>query len=229
MNAIIALNPQQMQEAQVKTTSWVDAKLESAKADHDTADEIYDSMMRASLSPASAKRQMQKAAARVRFYEKVKAALAAGYVIIPPFGFDIFAIRTDRNAPVANKGDSAWAGKESARPLSVGAGVWRDPEPLRYKIGTEQKPTYDGKSTREVAIYETQEWRDEIDLPVIAQKPQIIDAVGRALHEKIFDALGIAPATRAPDPIIAGEIRRPDGRGSLTFMVAWWLDEADLP
>jgi hypothetical protein len=30
------------------------------------------------------------------------------------------------------------------------------------------------------------------------------------------------------NPIIAGQIRRPEGKGALTFLVTWWLDESDL-
>jgi hypothetical protein len=54
-------------------------------------------------------------------------------------------------------------------------------------------------------------------------------AVRGAMDKLIFDALGIAPSFRAVDPIIVGQIYRPDAyHESISFFVAWWLDEADL-
>lgn len=97
----------------------------------------------------------------------------------------------------------------------------------RVPVATIQKERSD-KSKYDVTLYENSDWRDEIDMPVRAMKPVLIEAVGKALELKIFDALGIAPAYRAADPIIAGQIRRPDNKGVITFFVAWWLDEQDL-
>lgn len=67
-----------------------------------------------------------------------------------------------------------------------------------------------------------------VKLSTFIMAAQRLAPASQALELKIFDALGIAPAYRAADPIIAGQIRRPDGKGVLTFFVAWWLDEGDL-
>ena len=69
---------------------------------------------------------------------------------------------------------------------------------------------------------------EELELPVRAMKPEIIDAIDQAQQLRIFDALGIAPNYRSADPVICGQIRRPEGPGVLTFFIAWWLDESDL-
>jgi hypothetical protein len=230
MNAIIAVNPQQMQEAQATTIGWIDKKLASANADFDEAAALRDQLARKGMNVTHAQRLLDKSMKRVKFYEKVKAALEAGYYIIPPFDIQLFAIRTDRG-PTAERGENArLLNDQTGRSLPAGAGRYVNPVPIRRAVDTVDKPAYnDPTKTREVTIYENdRDWRDELDLPVRAMKPTLIEAVGRALELKIFDALGIAPAYRAADPIIAGQIRRPEGKGTLTFFVAWWLDEQDL-
>lgn len=106
--------------------------------------------------------------------------------------------------------------------------MWVDPAVRRVRDGVKKAAKADG-SIVETPLYKTIRLTDEIGLPMRAQKPTIIEAVGKALEEQVFDALGMAPSFRSTsaDPIIAGQIRRPDG-GVLTFLVAWWLDPEDL-
>lgn len=225
MNAIIAVNPQQMQEAQATTVGWIDKKLAAANAEFDEASALRDQLARRNMNVSHAQRLLDKSMKRVRFYEKVKAALEAGYYIIPPFNIQLFAVRTDR-APRADRSTKGWSNDQKGVSLPVGLGRYVDPQVQRLAVDKVQEKNHDG-TTRDVTVYENGDWRDEIDLPVRAMKPQLIEAVGKALEERIFDALGIAPAYRAADPVIAGVIRRPGG-GELNFFVAWWLDEADL-
>lgn len=226
MNAIIAVNPQQMQEAQATTAGWIETKLAGARKELSLAEEVYNSLHRNKLRSTAASSQINKARRRIVFYEKVQAALAAGYYIIPPFDIQLFAIRTDRHSPHnSDHGTSKWTSDQTARKLPLGEGHYVDPDAVREQVSTKNEKNHDG-TTREVALYANTEWRD-IEMPIKALKPQVIEETGRALALKIFDALGIAPAYRAADPIIAGQILRPDG-GALTFFIAWWLDEQDL-
>lgn len=226
IKAVMAFNPTQMAEAQATTISWIQAKLASAQQDVEAAESTLSTLRAYGLRTETAERQLDKAARRVKFYEKVRAALDAGYYIIPPFNIQLFAIRTDRKPPM-DAGRSAWVREQDARALPLGTGNFVNARVVRQQIDTEKEP--DGKGgTRDVAIFGNTKWLDGIEIPARAMKPQIIDAVGKALQEKIFDALGIAPAYREADPIIAGQIKRPDGKGVLTFFVAWWLDEEDL-
>lgn len=226
IRAVMAFNPTQMAEAQATTISWIQAKLGSAQKDIEDAETTLSTLRTYGMSTDTAERQLDKATKRVRFYEKVKAALDAGYYIIPPFNIQLFAIRTDRK-PTMDAGRSRWTSEQEPRALAAGVGKFVNAQVVRTKIDVETEP--DGKGgTREVAIFGNTKWIDDIQIPHRALKPEIIEAVGKALEEKIFDALGIAPAYRAADPIIAGQIRRPDSKGVLTFFVAWWLDEEDL-
>lgn len=227
MNAVIALNPQQMQDAQATTIGWVDHRLTQARRELATAEQVFNSLQANKLRTQPASTQIRKARQRIGFYEKVKAALDAGYYIIPPFDVQLFAIRTDRAAPNSDRGTRHGAYDERSRSLPVGDGQYVSPTPVREVTGQDTKTDSAGKATF-VDIYENTEFR-EIDLPVRAMKPQLIEATGKALAAKIFDALGIAPAYRSADPIIVGQIKRPGSyAGTLTFFVAWWLDEDDI-
>lgn len=68
----------------------------------------------------------------------------------------------------------------------------------------------------------------EVEFPMRAMKPQLIEATRVAMEAKIFDAFAIAPQYRAADPIIVGQIRHYKNRTPLTFFVAWWIEEKDL-
>jgi hypothetical protein len=44
MNAVIAFNPLQMQQAQATTIGWIDKKLAAANADYDEASNLRDQL-----------------------------------------------------------------------------------------------------------------------------------------------------------------------------------------
>lgn len=228
MNSLIALTPDGMMRAQADCLGWADTKLTQAKHELVLADQNFNALQRAKLRTQTATTMIRKARARITFYEKIKAALAAGYYIIPPFDVQVFAIRTDRG-PRPDTDAKNWTNDQHPRLLEVGKGDYVDPRPARQQVDTETRKNKDG-SEREVNIFENINW-NEVDLPVRAIKPTVIEATGKALAMKIFDALGIAPAYRSADPIIVGHIRRPGApsyAAPLTFFVAWWLDYADM-
>lgn len=228
MNAIIATTPAQMQEASRETLTWVQRKIAGSEREVVLANETITALEHANASTAAATRQLKLARARLTFYTKVRAAIDAGYYIIPPFAVQPFAIRVPENrGPRGERERRKWVREQTPAALPAGEGVYVHPEPKRERVDSETETRKDGTTT-EVAIYENVDWR-KVDIPVLAQKPQIIDAIAGALESRIFDALGIAPAYRAADPIVVGQIRHwRTGANPLTFFVAWWLDEGDL-
>jgi hypothetical protein len=229
MNSVIATTPAGMVAAQGQMQAWVDRKLAVAERDFIDHEATVNALRAAGMRVDVARSHMSRARHRITFYTKVKAALDAGYYIIPPFDVQIFAIRTDR-APMADSGTRNWSKDQAGRCLPAGEGAFEDPVVPRCKSGTiEDGKNHDG-TARQVAVYENdRQWNDEIDLPVRAHKPELIEATSKAIGERIFDALGIAPAYRSADPIIVGQIKHwKQGQSPLTFFVAWWMDEADL-
>lgn len=224
--AIIATTPQQMQEAQGTTATWVARKIDESKRELSTARQLFDKLVQAGFRTQPATTSIKKAQKRVAFYEKVSAALDAGYVIVPPFDVQLFAVRTNRK-PVAELEERTWGRDQNPPVLAIGEGKYVHPRPVREETGSLKKTKAD-KTEYEVALYENTAWRD-VDLPLSAHKPQIIDAVKGAMEKLLFDALGIVPYYRDADPIIVGHIRHwNQNRKPLTFFVAWWLDERDL-
>lgn len=229
MNSVIATTPAGMVAAQGQMQAWIERKLGVAQRDHADHEATFNALRHAGMRTEVARSQMSRAKHRIAFYTKVKAALDAGYYIIPPFEVQIFAIRTDR-APVADCSKRDWQKDQVARKLPMGEGEYVDPVVVRYKYATvEDGKNHDG-TPRQVAIYRNaREWDAEIDLPVRAHKPELIEATARAIGERIFDALGIAPAYRSADPIIVGQIMHwKPGHSPLTFFVCWWMDQEDL-
>jgi hypothetical protein len=229
MQAVIATTPQGMIAAQPKLLEWCEARIGSGKQDLSLAEQTFNSLQRAKMRTNPASAQIRKARHRISFYEKVAAAIKLGYYIVPPFELQVFAIRTDKT-PYEAPGENSYGSEHSASALPIGKGKYVDPKPARVLIGTEKRNrSYGEKAEYDAKIYDNADDFNAVGLPLRAQRPEIIDAVAGALEQKIFDALGIAPAYRAADPIICGQIVRPEkNKAPITFFVAWWLDQSDL-
>jgi hypothetical protein len=159
----------------------------------------------------------------------MKAALEAGYVIVPNFPIDIFAIRTKRETPIGQEKDYSWAihDQKSERP-ALGEGEYFDSKPS--VVHEEYTVNKDGKELTKHRYYP--EAFLPVDFPVKLVHPQVLDATGRAMALKAFDELGILPSRRAKgDPMIIGQIihKKTGGKETrVSFLVAWWLTEDDL-
>ena len=98
-NSLVALTPAGMLAAQSECGGWADKKLSEAKHELVIAEQNFNALAKAKVRTNTAQTMIRKARKRIMFYEKVKAALDAGYYIIPPFDVQVFAIRTDRASP----------------------------------------------------------------------------------------------------------------------------------
>lgn len=226
-NAVIATTPSAMVESQGKLIGWMDNKLAAIEKEREGAEALLVQLRLAKAATTHADKILDACRKRERFYEKVKAALQAGYYIIPPFDCQVFAIRTDRAQPPKELGHSATTWNPPSVPaLAPGAGKYVAPIPTRSLDHAEERVKGDGTKTID-KFYSNDEWR-EVEFPVKAMKPQLIEAARGAMESMIFDALAIAPPYRAADPIIVGQIKHWKTRQPLTFFVAWWLDESDL-
>jgi hypothetical protein len=225
---VIATTPSAMVAAQTKLLGWLDTKLAACDEERKEAEALLVQLRMSRTSTTHADRLLDNCRRRERFYQKVRAALDAGYYIVPPFDCQVFALRTDRASPPANEGQGKWPGEAKRVPaLAPGAGEYVHPEPLREWSHEHKRQAKDGQMVTDT-YYRDTEWK-EVEFPVKAMKPELIEAASRAMQTKIFDALAIAPPYRAADPIIVGQIKHwKSNRTPLTFFVAWWLDEKDI-
>jgi hypothetical protein len=223
---LLATTPEGMVHAQGRMVAWAEARISLARVDVDEARRTFEAARSGgftNLTQFSARLRREKA--KLAFYEKVGAALAAGYYIVPPFPVRVFAIRTDRSH--ARPGQSStYSGRSFEQPapsLAAGKGAWKSPEPEVY---IRRLPQGEGKADK--TEYYPVHLVDP-EFPFVLVKPELIEATKSAMSRMFFDALGVVDGQGA-DPILLGQIKRPGGRyaPALNFFIAWWLDTKEL-
>lgn len=244
---VFAENREEMVASQLQMVDWAVMKLENAKEELAEVTANLEQAVKGKMKASGWRKQQERANQKVQYYEKMHAALAAGYVIVPNFPIDIFAVRTSRKYPIqmyhryvndlGDKTDRTQEGEVLA--LGKGENVSDAPLVKRRSSGYHQeKPC----SVR---------WADEyqaVDFPMKAIKPVILDRTSKALQLKVFDEIGILPARpqkrkalapasaaitvpRGIDPMIIGRIKFKQAAGKdkvVSFVIAWWLKASDL-
>lgn len=226
---VIATNPAAMQTAQQSLIKWAEKKIYSIVTELADARNQRDQAKAKKWNASGWAREATKHERRIEFYQKIKAALEAGYYIVPPFPVDVFAIRTAKALPKAMDSTHHDNHDQKAQLLPVGAGRYVDPKPERDSY-VEQEKNRDG-TPRAVTYYHATEFR-EVDFPFKLARAEIREATDKAMSLKVFDRLGVLPRVRSPDPLVCGEILFPNqpawGDKGVMFFVAWWLDTKTL-
>lgn len=232
---VSATTPLEMSQAQDSLIAWCSRKIEAIKQEAEELAENLAIAIKNKWKTDILRRHSALAAKRVTFYEKIKAALEAGYCIVPNFPITLFAIRTDREKPVEKVyvGTYKHSGNfiQDAKMLPVGEGEYKNPIPF---VQTDVRKTIE--SGKEVSQYTkwASDFDDEITFPIQMAKPSIMEATSRAMQLKVFDQLGILlPQAAKADPLIVGEIIDPrpykwSPRKRISFIIAWCLNVRDL-
>ena len=231
---VIATSPKDMEAAQRSLILWAARKIQSLKGELDVATEQLKVFQQKKWNTHGWRAQLLKLGRRIDFYRKIKAALEAGYYIVPPFPVDVFAIRTDRRVPVRYDGSNPDNHDQLASILPMGEGRYVDPKPVRNSY-TETESHVVNHQTGEkknvpVLHYYASEYSD-VDFPFKLARAEIREATDAAMSLKVFDRMGVLPRVRKPDPLVCGQILVP-GKTQyryaepecVTFFVAWWLD-----
>lgn len=233
---VIATSPADMEKGQRSLILWAARKIQAIKSEIAEVEEQLAIAVQHKWGRGGWQNQIRKHKARLEFYKKIKAALEAGYYIVPPFPVEVFAIRRSDNTPTYaghNVSHRNSITEERAEILPVGEGDYYDPRP---KVGTdlENETKKDGSVVPVKKFYA--DTLKAVDFPFKLAKPEILGKTAEAMALKIFDRLGILPGTRRkPDPIICGQIIIPGQErwffnpGVVNFFVAWWLDTSTLP
>lgn len=231
---VFARNAPEMRAAQATSVIWAAGKLEEARGFLTEMEENLEHAREAKWKVSGFQSAASVARQKVRFYEKLHAALEAGYVIVPNFPIDVFAIRTAREIPVNNYelSSSQWMGdsftKQHTDRPALGDGDYH-----ADRTGAQQR-TVDTKNDQGEAVKKYERWTtefNEIDFPIKGVRPVIIEDTSKALALKIFDEIGILPTRRAKgDPMVIGQIvyKRGWQEKRVSFLIAWWLRESDL-
>lgn len=222
---VFATKPHEMAAAQQALIGWAIERIAEARAEADDAGAGLDIAIKNGWSTGAFERIANRTARMVTFYEKIKTALDAGYYIVPPFPLDIFTIRTNRRTPNKKTTTYRWDQRlQSSQLLAVGDGRYISDEPVIYQ----RTLTGAGPKGEDVKQFFAGEFRD-VSFPFAMAKPQVMEATAAAMALKVFDQLGALPNSRGADPIICGQILKPnEWHTPVTFFIAWWLDTRTL-
>lgn len=208
-------------ESQKALIAWSDKKIASLKTEEE---DIWLALEHASSQEwktTTLKNQHRLAKKRKEYFEKIKAALLAGYYIIPNFPVTIFGVRTERDKPLKMMTTRQWGRnhEQGAMELPVGEGEYKNPFPVVFQ---REITAGDKKETE----YYAKEW-DDFEFPITMAKVEIMQATTAAMELGIFDQIGIMPAKKKEDPVIIGQIVHRRGRFNTkitSFMIAWHLN-----
>lgn len=233
---VIARTAEEMGEAQKKLVSWADQNITALSVRLKEAETNLEFYKKKKWRTEPLKSAVRVATQDVEKWVKVKAALEAGYVIIPNMpdqAFDVFAIRTTAKNPRLNETTTRWSvddQKTNSPPL--GEGKYVSP------VATEASEQVVLKHEKDKApVYGTSRWAEsfrDIDFPFRLAKPQILEDTAKAMELGIFDDIIAAPKTRHSrpkgDPMIMGRIlvKRGYQTKAVTFLITWFVDTEDL-
>ena len=241
---VIAKSPEEMATAQHALIGWCDSKISAMELELRDAEENVKLAQLRKWKIAPFRKNADLAQGRVAYYQRMKAALEAGYVIVPDMPAQTLVVRTGKREPRRQQTDSSYYGRTLPQAKSdgapVGKGQYVSPEFKRYNWDTRSKDS----AGRESIVHHSRVrgFDTEFAFPMLAVKPQVLDEVGVAMARKVFDEIGILPAgsgpspaklrstTAIPDPIVVGRIVRYEGtkRIACAFLITWWLDSRTL-
>lgn len=229
--SLTAQTPQEFNECQGQLVEFFKAKVEVQSQEAQELQENYEIAKKNKWKSKTLKRHAEKAVKRVEYYQKILAALEAGYHIIPNFPVDTFAIRVTRDGPTKWYTKYDFEIEQKADVAAPGEGNYVNPIPI-----TRDDLEYNRERDRkEVAGFYLDDLDPEIEFPFAMAKPEIMKATSRAMGLRIFDEMGALPGVARrgrkrktyPDPILVGKILEPDDQYKnrcVMFLIAWHID-----
>jgi hypothetical protein len=225
---LVALTPWEMPEQQRKLAAWCTRKIDSVQRELATFVALEDEAIAGGFKHASYTAAVNRTKKRIVYYEKIQAAVEAGYLIVPNMPTKTFAVRVNRAKPSRKQGNYQ-SSVNQADPDLLPAGEGRYVDDALY-TGSEtyQDTDYAGKAIEKVRHFST-DFDEDVDFPLQGVMPEVLRATSRAMALKLFDQLGVVLNNGGRDPIVVGQLLDPKGNSRLvTFFVAWWLNTDTL-
>lgn len=230
---IVATNPTELADAQHRMIADVDAKLKLAIAEAHEAKDMSNNMLAARLSPSQAKAIHKRATERCGYLARVKAALEAGYCMMPDMPGTVIAVRSARTTPSPSaKRWMTWSSnipdERATANLETGEGEYISP---RQQLEEEKFPVKNHKGEMEDKThYRALSLRAPDGIDRRFMRPRVVKQLTAAMEHRIFDEIVcVSPAnTRrtSRDPIVLGRVV--SGRTVSAFLIAWFVDTAEL-
>lgn len=227
---LVALTPGDVAPAQAQLEGWCTQKMRALGQEYRELQANIRIAKKNRWSRGGLLSAASRTKGEIQYFHQIRAAVRAGYLIVPNFDVEIMAVKVSGGRPASRvyTTDSAWSKplfEVTAEQLPLGTGTYvgqrlaRDRTVRMSKDAQgNAKKDYDWKSTG----YQLPSF------PGILVKPIILEATERAMSLKIFDRIGVVTG-RKKDPVVVGQILHPKKyRDPINFFIAWWLDTRDL-
>lgn len=223
---LVALTPAEMPDQQRALAAWCDTKIDAIQRELGQWRALEDEAVLGGFKHASYSAAVRRTEKRITYYQKIKAAIEAGYLIVPNLPTTVFAVRVKRSAPRPVESQYQRRFQATAEQLPAGTGRYVDDDlQVRSRRSRDMR---DGKPV-ETTMYFATEYNEDIDFPLRGVHPRVLKATAQAMALRLFDEVGVADNRTGRDPIVLGRLLDPRGGGRMaTFFVAWWLNTADL-
>ena len=227
---VVAYTPAELAVAQGTVRNWCAENIRRLLRERKEAETNLAQAKASKWKTEPFRRLVARCERRIEYYKKLGAAIKLGYMIVPNFDLDLFAVRTDRHKPRTES--SRWTSEtfpQKGGELPIGEGRYVNHYPEVWQKSYKEKNNK-GEMV-EVTDYYPQKFLAEIEFPVAIVKPHIIAETKRAMSYKLFDQIGVARGRNISsgsqrDPIVCGRIwDRTRYDQCLTFFIAWWLDK----
>lgn len=225
---LVAFSPGELASAQDQLRQWCEAMVKQLQTEQRDLRQNLNIAKRNKWRHSGFADAVRRTQKRVEFYAKIKVAIEAGYLIVPDFDVNVFAIRT-AGRPKGEGEKRHDVPDQKAQELPVGAGRYVSPVPMLKGSDESYTETNSKGEVVPVGHWWASAFQDP-EFPVRAVKPAILEATEAAMAARIFDRIGIVQKQRRKDPIVCGQIIHRQGYTEqvVNFFVAWWLDTRSL-
>lgn len=230
----VAVNATEMAESNAEIKEFLVAKIAALSEEHKDLQDALQVASDSGWGTVRLQRETSKLASSVLYYEKLVAALDAGFTIVPNMPCDQFAIRVKRGqlrvkaeTRISEYGKNTPFIAEETEDADLPPGEGRYESPAqRVSTNVTNDTNEKGKLITTTTVSPTS-W-GSIDFPLAAAVPAVMSATQAAMSLKLFDRIAIVPQSvrRNADPIILGQIARKNGSQVrvTSFLIAWHLD-----
>jgi hypothetical protein len=230
---LYATDPRGVTQAMAEMLLWVERKIALMRVEVVECAEVARMAETAKWATKGTQRMLARAHNRLAFYQKIKAALEAGYLVVPNMPMRNLIVRRKSQRADGGTVNLRWSMptfEQNPTPnLPQGEGENQNPLPSIHRFSV--RGPDDPKTGQATYIqYAKPDELQDIEFPVEIAKPRVLAAVEAAAAQRLFDEIGIVEDTprnrRAPgrggDPILIARIRNPvSRRPDVSFFVAW--------
>jgi hypothetical protein len=224
-NTLIAFEPSGLKAAHTRIAEWTKGKIESLNGELSDLKENFDIAKKSKWRTSALSSAMNRVAKRIAFYDKIQKATEAGYVLIPSFPVNIFAVRTKHNGPLAKS--STWSSRNISNERSegprAGEGKYVSPQQIVTKDTTKDE------QGKDKTIWLPTDFMD-VEFPLTIAKPILLQGAAKAMALNVFDEIGLVGVSPKRDPILVGTVVLKEGYNTrrVNFFISWWLELDNL-